>query len=194
MTDYYILLACVLAFLCAYQVASWNAVRGSGRLANEDSVLKLVKAPIRLFTTPLFLAIGVYLLSSDIWLTVISLIPYYLKMFTGTGGDMQAQQNKFDNNPQYMQEWIVFDKIAMKLADLGIYKLPLCQQWGLWYCTLWAIIYSLPFMLTNYTYAIPVLLYPVFVRYLSWRKVEFYYLFTYSFVLMLSIIGGGYVY
>lgn len=177
-----------IRFAFAYYVASWNAVRGSGLLKFEDSVLWLVKIPIKHFTAPLFIASGLYLASSDWALSLLGTLPYYLKMFTGTGGDMQARKdNKNINDPYYMQEWVAFDKLALKLANLNLYKLPLAQRWGLWYCTLWGVVFSLPFLMTNYWYALPVLLYPAFVRYLSWRKVEFIYMLVYCFMLNLSV-------
>tara|TARA_R110000803_G_scaffold53650_2_gene109981 strand:- start:817 stop:1413 length:597 start_codon:yes stop_codon:yes gene_type:complete len=176
-----------IRFLFAYYVASWNAVRGSGLLKFEDSVLWLIKIPIKHFTAPLFISTGLYLASGSWVLALAGATPYYLKMFTGTGGDMQAGQNNKNVGEKYMEEWILFDKLAMKLAGLKIYNLPLAQRWGLWYCTLWGILFSLPFLMTNYLYAIPVLFYPMFVRYLSWRKVEFFYMLVYVFMLNLSI-------
>ena len=177
----------VTKIFAAVIAGSLNALRGSGKLKEKNKFLDIVQWTLKRIIVPIVLAIPTWYLSKDLYITIASLLPYYWKMFTGTGGDMQARTDNKVCNLDNAQEFKPFDYLAKKLAELNAFTLNYCQQWGIWYCTLTAVVYSLPFILTNYLYALPLFIYPAFVRYSNWRLVEFGYLALFQYLLLQSI-------
>lgn len=158
-----------------------NTLRGSGKLRGLPQFL------LRWLLIPAAITLPAYYIGHSIWLFCAAL-PYYFKICTGTGGDMQARTDNAICDLNNTKEFVGFDRIAALLARIKIGNLNYCQCWGIWFCALTAGVYSLPFILTNYIWALPLFIYPVMVRYFSvWRVVEFGFMALYAGLFLCSI-------
>lgn len=130
-------------------------------------------------------------ISHDYILSILPAAAYLAKMFTGTGGDMQVRRDNTCVTKEYSNEVKGMDQIANFFADKSdfIKNINWCQRWGFAFTFQWGIIYSIPFMFTNFLFAIPTLLYPFWVRYTSWRFVEGAFWFTYCLTYYLSLLN-----
>ena len=179
-----------------------NALRGSGYLKVEFK-MKALSFVLKWLLIPASIAIPTWAISGSLWLALCASVPYYLKMGTGTGGDMQARSDNtspLSFNPHEMRP---FDDVANVVANLALgrsrpfreppsyfsleFRRKWHQIWGFTYCTLWAFVFVAPFIFTDVLFAFPLLLYPVMVRYMKWRAVEFTFLGMYCFLFLISI-------
>lgn len=165
--------------------ASVNAYRGSGQTKGIlNSLMKWFVIPGLMMETVLFA-------SNNLYLAVASALPFMWFMGTGTGGCHQAQWYTTSNHPQetkYLDE--AADWLAQKwilLMDLDLDYSTYCRTWGFMYSSFVGIFFTLPFLLTNYLYALPCLLFPVACRYLEWRQVEFLTVFVFLELLIRSL-------
>jgi hypothetical protein len=60
-------------------------------------------------------------------------------------------------------------------------------MWGFLYCLVCSLVFSLPFLYTNYLYALPLFLWPIVCRYCHWWVCTFTLFFSYS-LLYLTIV------
>jgi hypothetical protein len=177
--------------LAAIFIGFLNAFRGSGWLQSKGyvlaaDILKWAIIPLALFCG------AVYFKASEVQALILTL-PYYWFMATGTGGAMQAYIYQTINSTK---GWPPFVNICTKLANQILYKNqtppdPLPNEWyrlwGFIYATLVGIIFSLPFLVTDYLYGIPILFFGFTCRYLIWRANEFILLAFQSGLFFLSL-------
>lgn len=164
----------MLKILGAIVIGLLHGLYGSGYLKRKWN-FKLLNLVLKWFIIPVAMVELIFYFSQS-WLAFIYPLPYLFKMATGTGGDAQAYKKNTINNP--FECW-GFDQIADKLADL-VYKPrtaswkyeEYCRLWGFWFCCLWAIIFTLPFIFTDYLKALPLLFYGYYHRYLERRYIE----------------------
>jgi hypothetical protein len=151
---------------------------------------ELVQWSLKRIWLPALIGYFVWALSGSLALSLVVLVPYLLKIYTGTGGDMQVRDDNVQCSTSNTREFKPYDRISEYLANRteGILPYPnYCQRWGFFYTLLWGFTYSLPFIFTNYLVALPLLAYPLFVRYLNWRLVEILYLGLYVYLFLYSI-------
>lgn len=157
-----------------------------------------VQFSLKRLIVPLMFTLPTWHATHNWGLALIAPAPYFLMIFTGTGGFMQAQKDNDTCNLANAEEFKPLDFLADRMAHIYIaarYGVSsgkrqfqfYCQAWGLAYCFLWGIIYSLPFIATNYLFGLPALLMPLFVRYLNWRLVEFSYLAMINYLFLMSL-------
>jgi hypothetical protein len=168
-----------------------NAFRGSGWLQEHGkellaTLLKWVIIPLALICSTLHFG-GNYVMA------IALSLPYFWFMATGTGACMQANIN---NPIESTKGWPPFANICDKIAR-AILKIPASvtdlpteyyRLWGFLYATLVGIVFSSPFLLTQYVYGIPLLFFGVTCRYLIWRKNEFLLLAVQSGMFLLSLV------
>lgn len=176
-----------LALMLALIAGGIHAARGSAlfsSLFGTSRPIKLGLIPIYLFWSAWYLKAG--------WITALYFpLPYLWKMLTGTGGDMQAIKSPSCNIAN-CQEWIVIDRLcewlALQAGRIKALSWNYCERWGFFYCLFTGFFFTLPFLATNYWVSLPLLSYPLIVRYApSWRMVEFGYMALYSFLFLISI-------
>lgn len=170
-----------------------NAFRGSGWLQEHGQ--EILAALLKWVIIPLALICASLHFGASYVLAIILSLPYFWFMATGTGACIMASIH-VDPGTQ-LKGWPPFSALADKIAR-AILKIPAdvttdlpVQYYRLWafiYATLVGVMFSLPFLLTQYVYAIPLLFFGLACRYLVWRQNEFLLLAVQSGMFLLSLI------
>jgi hypothetical protein len=173
----------MMLYIIAILVGALNALRGSGYLKEK---YHWIQWSLKRLIVPGIIALSSWVMSHNWLITLLSVLPYYFVIFTGTGGMMQAQRTQPCTTRDGCKEFILFDPLCDWFASKYYFN-NYCQAWGFAYCTLTALVYSLPFIATNYLFALPLFLYPLLVRYANWRLVEFTFTAAYVALMLGSI-------
>lgn len=162
------------------------------QLTIEIRLRRAVRFALKKILIPLSMAYPAFVLSGSYWIAGLVAAPYYWKIFTGTGGDMQAEDDGSDVcNPENCKEWKYFDPIADKMAAWSgkFLSWDYCERWGFSFGLLSGAMFMLPFLAVgNIGGALVTLLaYPIGNRYLDHRMFEFNFYFLYTFLFLLGL-------
>ncbi len=114
----------------------------------------------------------------------------------GTGQYHKAQANNRFND---MYEIKYLDDVVAYITKLIVGKEPkepwfiaeyqndFRRMWGSVYCVICSLVFMLPFILTNFWYSFPLLLWVFAVRNLHWWLATFTLFFSYSLLFFMSI-------
>ena len=149
----------------------------------------------------LAMAMSAYAVSND-WVLMGAFMLPVLFYSMGSGAYMKAN---LSNTSDDFKEIKYLDDVVDFLTLLSVGKQPKSlfllddwaneyrHTWGFIYCSICSFVFSLPFLLTNYLYALPLALWPYIVRNLDlpnskWWPVSVAYLFgVYSLMYFWSI-------
>lgn len=181
-----------------------NAGRGSGEGWFKKWTVggKTIVKPLQLFAMAFTIFSAAFIGHSWIFATtlaIVSVLPMIL-YYDGTGGMMQAHHKQEINNPKewppldWVCHWIAAKILKVEWKDISEpfpggeqIRHQYCRLWGFLYASGIAIIFMIPFALTNPLYALALIFFPYACRYLLWRLVEFLFLSVYITSLLYSL-------
>lgn len=172
------------------KAAEYAGVELTGeQLTIEIRLRRAVRFALKKILIPLSMAYPTFVLTGSYWIACLVAAPYYWKIFTGTGGDMQAEDD-IVCNPANCKEWKYFDPIADKMAawSANFLRWNYCERWGFAYGILSGLVFALPFLFTSIGgVLVMAAAYPVGNRYLGHRAFEFNFYFLYTFLFLFGL-------
>jgi hypothetical protein len=128
-----------------------------------------------------------YYITHDVVATIIFMLPVvFYSMDTGIYHKAHIKSTSIDfAGIKYLDDvvyWITRKLMGIKygsvLTPRGLIKYRLI--FGITYCCICSLVFSLPFVYYHSLHALPLLLWPIVVRYVEWRWAVSYLFFIYS--------------